>query len=53
VALWFDKLKTTYLDQGVGVFLGEYGATHQADVADYQRYYVEYVTKAAVDPGLT
>lgn len=48
----FDKLKTTYLDQGVAVFLGEYGATHQASYADYQRYYVEYVTKAAVDRGI-
>jgi aryl-phospho-beta-D-glucosidase BglC (GH1 family) len=52
VVTQFDKLKTTYIDQGIGVFLGEYGATHQADYADYQRYYVEYVTKAAVDRGI-
>jgi endoglucanase len=32
--------------------MGEYGATHQEDYADYQRYYVEYVTKAAVDRGI-
>lgn len=48
----FDKLKTTFVDQGVPVLLGEYGATYQADFADYQRYYVEYVTKAATDRGI-
>jgi aryl-phospho-beta-D-glucosidase BglC (GH1 family) len=45
----FDKLKATYIDQGVPVFLGEYGATHQEGYEDYRRYYMEYVTKAAVD----
>ena len=52
VVTQFDKLKKTFIDQGVPVFLGEYGATHQAEYADYQRYYVEYVTKAAVDRGI-
>jgi aryl-phospho-beta-D-glucosidase BglC (GH1 family) len=52
VVTQFDKLKTTFIDKGVPVFLGEYGATHQADFADYQRYYVEYVTKAAIDRGI-
>ncbi|HVR19323.1 MAG TPA: cellulase family glycosylhydrolase, partial [Polyangiaceae bacterium] len=52
VVTQFDKLKSTFIDKGVPVFLGEYGATHQADYADYQRYYVEYVTKAAVDRGI-
>jgi endoglucanase len=52
VVTQFDKLKTTYVDQGVPVFLGEYGATHQAEFAEYQRYYVEYVTKAAIDRGI-
>lgn len=45
----FDKLKTRFIDQGVPVILGEYGACHQEAFADYRRYYVEYVTKAAVD----
>jgi endoglucanase len=45
----FDKLKSTFIDQGVPVLLGEYGATHQAAFEDYRRYYMEYVTKAAVD----
>ena len=49
VVAQFDKLKSTYVDNGVPVIIGEYGATHQADFADYQRYYMEYVTKAAVD----
>jgi len=52
VVTQFDKLKSTFIDKGIPVFLGEYGATHQADYADYQRYYVEYVTKAAVDRGI-
>jgi endoglucanase len=52
VVTQFDKLKTTYIDQGIPVFLGEYGATHQAEYADYQRYYVEVVTKVAVDRGI-
>jgi endoglucanase len=48
----FDKLKAAYIDQGVPVLLGEYGATHQAGFEDYRRYYMEYVTKAAVDRGI-
>jgi aryl-phospho-beta-D-glucosidase BglC (GH1 family) len=48
----FDKLKSSFIDKGVPVLLGEYGATHQAGFEDYQRYYVEYVTKAAVERGI-
>jgi len=48
----FDKLKAAFIDKGLPVLLGEYGATHQAGFEDYQRYYVEYVTKAAVDRGI-
>jgi aryl-phospho-beta-D-glucosidase BglC (GH1 family) len=48
----FDRLKSTFIDQGVPVLLGEYGATYQADFEDYRRYYMEYVTKAAVDRGI-
>jgi aryl-phospho-beta-D-glucosidase BglC (GH1 family) len=48
----FDKLKSRYVDQGVPVLIGEYGATHQEGYEDYRRYYMEYVTKAAVDRGL-
>jgi endoglucanase len=52
VVTQFDKLKAAFIDRGVPVFLGEYGATHQDAYADYQRYYVEYVTKAAIDRGI-
>jgi endoglucanase len=52
VVAQFDKLKSRYVDRGVPVLLGEYGAVHQHDHSDYQRYYVEYVTKAAVDRGI-
>jgi aryl-phospho-beta-D-glucosidase BglC (GH1 family) len=52
VVTQFDKLKSTFIDQGVPVLIGEYGATHQAGFDDYRRYYVEYVTKAAVDRGM-
>jgi endoglucanase len=48
----FDQLKTRYVDQGVPVLLGEYGATQQDGFEDYRRYYLEYVTKAAVDRGI-
>lgn len=48
----FDKLKASYIDKGIPVILGEYGAVFQEGYADYQRYYVEYVTKAAVDRGI-
>jgi endoglucanase len=48
----FDRLEATYVKQGLPVLIGEYGATHQADYADYRRYYLEYVTKAAADRGI-
>ena len=52
VVAQFDKLKSVFIDQGVPVLLGEYGATFQAGFEDYRRYYMEYVTKAAVDRGI-
>ena len=42
----------TFIDRGIPVLVGEYGATHQAGYEDYRRYYMEYVTKAAVQRGL-
>ncbi|HEY3594389.1 MAG TPA: glycoside hydrolase family 5 protein [Polyangiaceae bacterium] len=48
----FDRLKAAFSEKGVPVLIGEYGATHQSDTDDYQRYYMEYVTKAAVDRGM-
>lgn len=52
VVAQFDKLKARFIDQGVPVILGEYGACHQDGFEDYRRYYMEYVTKAAVDRGI-
>jgi endoglucanase len=52
VVTQFNKLKSRYVDQGVPVVIGEYGAVYQDGYEDQQRYYVEYVTKAAVDRGL-
>jgi endoglucanase len=48
----FNKVKQTYVDQGIPVIIGEYGATNQDGFVDYRRYYMEYVTKAAVDRGI-
>jgi aryl-phospho-beta-D-glucosidase BglC (GH1 family) len=48
----FDAVKKTFIDRGLPVLMGEYGATHQAGFEDYRRYYLEYVTKAAVDRGI-
>jgi len=52
VVTQFDKLKTHYLDKGIPMILGEYGACQQQGFEDYRRYYMEYVTKAAVDRGI-
>ncbi len=48
----FGKLKATYVDQGVPVLIGEYGAVNTSNNAPYRRYYIEYVTKAAHDRDL-
>ena len=47
------KLKSTFIDKGVPMILGEYGAVNQAGYENYRRYYLEYVTKAAHDVGIT
>ena len=52
VVTQFDKLKTRFIAQGVPVIIGEYGACYQQGFEDYRRYYMEYVTKAAVDRGI-
>ena len=48
----FEMLKTKYVSAGLPVIIGEYGAVHQASAENYRRYYMEYVTKAAVDRGI-
>lgn len=52
VVAQFDKLKAHYIDKGIPVIIGEYGASHQEGFEDYRRYYMEFVTKAALDRGI-
>lgn len=52
VVAQFDKVKANFVDKGLPVLLGEYGATHQQGYEDYRRYYLEYVTKVATDRGV-
>ena len=47
-----QKLKTKFIDQGLPMIWGEYGAVKQAGYESYQRYYTEYVTKAVHDAGI-
>lgn len=52
VVAQFDKVKSNFVDKGLPVLLGEFGATYQQGFEDYRRYYVEYVTKVATDRGV-
>jgi endoglucanase len=47
-----QKLKAKYIDKGIPVIWGEYGAVHQAGFETHRRYYMEYVTKVAHDAGI-
>lgn len=47
-----SRLKSTFISKGLPMILGEYGAVRQSGYEKYQRYYVEYVTKAAHDVGI-
>jgi len=50
----FNNIKTRFIDNNIPVILGEYGAVRQttAKANEYRRYYIEYVTKAAIDRGI-
>lgn len=51
----FNRMKTNFIEKGIGVILGEYGAMARLDVEDHSAYrkaYVEYVTDAALEYGL-
>ncbi len=48
----FDKLETTYVDQGLPMIIGEYGAVNVTGSENYRRYYMEYVTQAACQRGI-
>ena len=48
----FDNLKTWFTSQGIPIILGEYGAVHIVGQERFRKYYMEYVTKYAVDSGI-
>ncbi len=50
----FDSLINKYVRSGVGVYVGECGATTRSNDRDekFRIYYLEYVWKAATDRGL-
>ena len=51
----FQKMKTQYVDKGIGVILGEYGVISRTNVADhetYRNYWNEYITKSAYTHGM-
>lgn len=48
----FQKLKAEYIDAGLPMIVGEYGAVNQTGAENYRRYYMEYVTQAACQNGL-
>lgn len=47
----FQKLEETYINRGIPVVLGEFGAINK-NSDGYRRYYMEYVAKAAYDRGI-
>jgi endoglucanase len=49
----FDSVKARFINNGIPVIIGEYGAVNQKDEGfAYRKYYMEYVTKYAVECGL-
>lgn len=49
----FGRIKAQFVDNGIPVILGEYGAVNnKSGYDDFRRYYVEYVTKRAKENGL-
>lgn len=57
----FQKMKTSFVDQGYAVILGEYGAIARLNLgsdelneehAEFRRYYIEYITESICKHGL-
>ncbi len=51
----FQKMTSNFVDQGVGVILGEYGVISRPSVTDheiYRVYWNEYITQSAIDHGI-
>jgi endoglucanase len=47
----FAKLKTTFIDKGIPIILGEFGVIRTTEVAS-RIFWIEYVTKTAYDLGI-
>lgn len=52
VVTQFDRLRAAYVEQGLPVLIGEYGAVNQDGAQSSRRYYMEYVTQAACQRGI-
>lgn len=51
----FQKMKTHFVDKGVGVILGEFGAMSKTNIEGheaYRTYWDEYIAKSAIDHQL-
>ncbi len=49
----FNKMKTNFVDQGVAVILGEYGAIYRSGESEpYREYYNEYITKSIINHSI-
>jgi endoglucanase len=51
----FEKMKSNFVDKGIGVILGEYGVASRPSIADHERYRVywnQYISQSAVDHGM-
>lgn len=51
----FQKMKTNFVDRGIGVILGEYGVVSRLNVPGhetYRNYWNEYITRSAYARGL-
>ncbi len=51
----FERMKTEFIDNGLGVILGEYGAIYRSQVENHHQYrkaYIEFVTQTALEKDL-
>jgi endoglucanase len=51
----FQKMKTGFVDKGIGVILGEYGVVSRTNIGDHEGYRVywnEYITRSAYTHGM-
>jgi len=51
----FQKMKAKYVDKGIPVILGEYGAISRTGVSGHETfrtYYIGYITRSMVDHGI-